>query len=920
MLSFPAPLSTDNETTLRASGYWARVMACLCPLEVVFRAQAAVSITGQPFIQFTYDTVDVGAFGDVWEGMVAYISATDSIREAKYRGRVRLAPDSNTFFIDYNVTILNDNDKIIVVRDTDLFTRQRDDTLIDSAIPFHDLPPMLAGLPTAIVLYDSDNDGVVTYTPSVEGIPVDAAATVVDTWAWSISGAGSSSIDNAALQAPLLTFQAGYHYLLRVIYEDDNGQENYQISHVYAVTRTFSAPTVTSVLVGSISHDIDDGSTVDLTAYADVSTLIDRTHVAIFALEHFGDGESAPLVNNVWMSGRIRSSSIQTEGSAEAGRAQQVTFSVEGITSYLRRLNIPNDIVRTTDTPDEWGEGIWNPYRMAVYAMWAYTTLTNICSFSVEDGAFEAYEVGGEPRGIDGGKILDVLTGILDPIKAAPNFAPSGEIHLARTVAYREDRSGVDTVATFELQDTRDLDIDEDSSRTTSQVVAYGGVFDSAANVWVLYQAHAPTVVYGEGDTRELTREILVADSTIAEAQDELEARASNDYAFNNAKPLMRLSLFDSYAGVLVPSNFQRWVAIVPASANPLGKAYGATDYWQLQSVTLGINADGTVDTSGEWYAETVFSDAQTDADLLPDNLSDMNPVLPVLPNEPALPTDPLENYPTDAPTLDELQPIDPSSAGQAYTPFPPDVAADMANKQGLANCRVLQPLFSNSSNTESSWLTVNTQPYRITLTGSAGIETEDTFCADEDNFSVGTIIDHTGNVYTVQAVFTGSVYRIIWGTNVDGAPCCNLQSYLETVGVITSTTVIDCEGNVIQIFSDLPADVRYFLLDSAGPFTVELTMAGGGEYVRFADAFYSYEINEDGEEVNEQALGPSEGLFIDNSLYVPSGGVPPFDSSHRYANLAFTGTGNIFRARMVFSSYIGVQTLYLTIDVCRQV
>jgi hypothetical protein len=475
----------------------------------------------------------------------------------------------------------------------------------------------------------------------------------------------------------------------------------------------------------------------------------------------------------------------------------------------------------------------------------------------------------------------------------------------------------------LELQDMRDLDIDTDSSRTTSQVVAYGGVYDSAANDWVIYQAHAPTIVSGEGDTRELTREILTVDSTITEAQDELEARVSNDYAFNNAKPLMRLALFDSWAGVLIPTNFQRWAAIVPASANPLAKAYSATDYWQLQSVTLGINADGSVDVNPEWHGETFFSGAQTDAALLPDNLSGMNPNLPGLPNDPAFPTDPLENYPTDTPTLDELAPIDPESASQAYTPWPPDIAAEVANRVGKVGCKVLQPLFSNSNNTESSWLTVNTDPYLITLTGSAGIETTDIFCADEDNFLFGNVTDHTGNVYTVEAQFTGSVYRIIWGTNVDGAPCCNLQSYLETVGVITSTTVIDCAGNVIQIFSDLPADVRYFLLDSAGPFTVELTMAGssGSEYVRFADAFYSYQKNEEGE-INMDtvaALGPSEGLFIDNSVYVPSGGVPPFDESGRYANLAFTGTGNIFRARMVFTSHTGVQNLYLTIDVCRK-
>lgn len=271
-MPFPTPLSTPQQTTLRTSGYWSRNLVALNPHEVVFRAQASESIVTAPFISFGYDNVDVGTYTDVWEGMVAYISATPDVRDAKYRGRVRLAPDANTFNIDENATILNDGDYIIVTRDVDLFARVRRDTLVDGAIAYHNLPPVTDGLPSVLVLYDADNDGLVNYTSVQTGIAVADSATVV-LWAWDISGVGTSSIDDPTLQNPTFTFEVGFHYLLRVIFEDDNGVANYQIVQIYAIDRTFGTPIVQPVVAGSIEAAVDDGYTSSLTAYADVDAL-----------------------------------------------------------------------------------------------------------------------------------------------------------------------------------------------------------------------------------------------------------------------------------------------------------------------------------------------------------------------------------------------------------------------------------------------------------------------------------------------------------------------------------------------------------------------------------------------------------------------------------------------------------------------
>lgn len=952
MSSFPSPLSSPQLATARASGYWARILACLNPNAVVFQAQAAEDITGTPFTQFTYNNVTIGAYTDVWPGMLLYLSPTTDIRDAYFRGRVRLDPTSSILYVNQNPSVLTTGDYVLIVRDVDLFARVRNDTLVDSSITFQRLQPTTMGLPSAIVLYDSDNDGQVSYTTIQTGIAVDADATTVDIWNWDVSGDGASSIDDPTLQNPTFTFEAGYHYLIRAQFEDDDGNENYQISHVYAVDRTFSAPAVTHVIAGSVQLDGDDGNTASLTAYAQVSTLLDRTHCAVWSIEHFGDDSDTPFVSNVLMNGRIRSDSIQTEGSAEAGRLQQVTFQVEGITAYLRRLRIPNDIIRPDATPSQWGE-IENPtpWRMVVYALWVYTTLTNICSVSVEDGAFEAWQIGAEPRGIDGGYALDVINSILETIHAAPNWSPSGEIHLAQTVSYKADRSGVPLIMTFGLGDQREYTIDRDSSKTVAQTVAFGGVFNSDANTIVLYTAQAPSIVYGDGaEIRELTREILTVDSTAADAAEEIGLRASNDYAFNNPKALLRQGLYDSFAGVLIPTNFQRWSNVIPASSNPLAIAYGATDYFQLQSASLTINANGSIDPSGEWYEETSFDDAQVLAALLPNNLSNMNPSFPVLPNDPAFPTDPLENYPTDTPSLDELAPIDPDSAAQAYTPFPPDVAADVGSAVGNPGCKTLRVNFKSSTNTESSWITTLSDDYLMTVQGFASVGTGALVPTVEYRFDEGDDLDFIAYVNAFSVSYAtymsdgwaqGFPGRIIIRRDLSGGDT------ITGATLYLNRALTPADGAVANFIMDWgvnPAAPSYITsalttFTDTYVFTGFSTTAGIGFEIgtnnsipdvrliravltgalipatdRYADAFYSWTLDADGNETDIQLLASDEGLFIDNTRYAS---IPPYSPDHRYTLLPFTGTGNSFLARMQFGTYSNNQNVLLFIEVC---
>lgn len=963
---FPVPVSGGDVTRLRRSNYWQRCFTAISTNEVLFRAQVNGEQT-EPFLSFAFDNVSIGSYTDCLPGLTCYLSPTTDIRDAIYRGRVRLAPTASTFYIDYNATAVPDNSYIIVTADSDVFARVRQGDLADGSISFYNLPPMIDGLPGCLVLYDSTNAGYVDYTPSQDGVPVADGATINDStgWQWAIRGGGATSYQSGSStsKAPTIRFTAGFKYMLQCSVTDSNAVTHYQWVHVYAIDRVFSAPVVLPVVTGSIESDLENGFSASITAYAQVNTLADRSHVAVFVVEHFGDDTSAPVLSNLRFSGRLRGETITTEGSAEAGQVQQVTFSAEGITAIMQRLRVPNDIVRHNATPDAFGE-IKNPtvYRMAVYALDLYSTVLTQGSFTAGQSSTLAWKIGGEPVSIDGGTALDMLAGICERIKAAPNYAPDGSIHLEQLASYQVDRSGIVTIADLEpMRESTGFEIDRDTSRQTGQVTAYGGYWSTVNNTFVLLTAFAPTVPYSESpETRELTRELLETDSTATEAETELQARAGNELAYYNAKPLITLDLIDSM-NFLFATGYQRYTALIPATSNSRGIAYGTSDYWQLQRVTTTYNPDGTAPVNAELVAETSNTDAQSVASLLPDNLTGMNPVFPVLSNDPAFPDDPLWMFPTDTPTLEEYPPIDPYSDFLANSPFTPDQAADAARKQGTANCKTVQVNMRNPGTTLGDFLTVNGAGYTVKITGTGQIGSDSwtqtfnmtsglngwTFALDNLGNPIGAVSPGSG-ITTTDCILEPSNYQlrglfiaynvvipsltsisivmdftaggllpnsVFW---LDGSPL-NLIPSPPTNG--TNVVTVYAPGGSIAAASQIGIQVNssYQTAYSGAALLKSITLTGtgtnpftsdpGGD--SFGDAFYRYFPGDDG---SAALFGTTEGLlFAGNKPAV----IPPYSPNHEYT-VQITGDGNQPQLAYALADYTEVVNRLLTLTYCR--
>lgn len=969
-MPFPSPVSAGDKTKMRASGYWNRPLAVLCQNTVVFACRAAQSITDAPFAQFTYDTVTVGAFGNALPGMVFYISSTNDIRAAKYRGRVRKTLTSSIFYCDENATILNDGDYIFVVRDVDLFAKVRKADLMDFDIAYHNLEPQISGLPSVAVLYDANDDGVVSFAPTQSGIPVASTATSSFTWLWTISGDGATSYTSGSStsQNPVIQLAAGFEYLIQCRATDSNSIPHIQYIRVYAVDFDFAALVVGAIVSGNVSHDVDNGFIGNVTAYADVNSILDRTHVTIFRVEHFGTGNEDSVFTNVLMCGRLRSETDNTAGDSDAGRIKETTFPVEGITSYLQRLRVPPDIIRASAAPDEWGE-ITEPtlYRALCYMMSNYTTLTNICSFDADSAYFAAWEMGGEPVSADGGYALELMKTLLDRIKATANFAPTGEIFMQIMASYQVDRSGIQTIMDFDESegDYRDFQIERDTSDITSQVTAYGGMFNSANNAFVLFTALAPTIIYGDApETAELNRELLEADSTVAEARSELGTRAANHVAFINPKPLLRVTFKSGFSGILIATLYQRWTHTIAASANTRGIAYTSADYWQLQSVNITINTDGSLETSGDFIAETEFADAQAVASLLPINLSGMNPEFPVLSNDPAFPDEPLWMFPTDTPTTAEQPAIDPYSLYMTGSPFTPDQAAQAAAQQGTVFCRPLQVNFKNSGTVQTDWSTVNGAGYTITVRGDAQIAEDTwvhTFDFTEDDGGWTPILTFHGGTYTPgvgwvasDGGLAGGFYRR--GIDIEYTGLASTEftglsvTYNYTVGSFDSPLNSAFTGFVgaTQVWdilnpamvngtglnrgwsgSDTDTSLRVQIntstqatpVYSGSAVITRITVTGKGTnpfpggttagIVR-GDAFY-YGYNEEAGGL-AQLYGAEQGLRINSTPITP---VPPFNPNHEYS-FPYTGDGNPVVSNFADTDYTDNQNALLDELICR--
>jgi hypothetical protein len=875
--------STDDRTIIR-SAYRARDFVIFDPCEVVFQAQVSAipSAPDGTYLQIAYDTVSTGAFGDIKTGQMVIISETTdhTIPVRDYRDmRISKTPTASILYINESGLPLALDYYITVVDTRKPLQRVRAGTMVDGIMPPQGLPATITGLPSAIYIeststgtFDFAGVGIQTFT----GITV--SSTLYDFPGGSYDTGAATDLD------PIVTMPADSHTWCRLSYVLSNGVTNYM--DFQFIVQDPANPTLATLTIDQLTLNRTwQGHHATCRAFAGVAItqVMNGTRAVIVSRRKYKGGALDGEMPNVSFVGYLS----KENNSTPSRNDKSARFDLVSIWERAGQLPFNPIAVRDVASPTTWDEiNLPTAQRVVTHVLARYSTILNLCSLNLD--TIDSTWYGGD-MDLNASSLGDAVEQVLSEINAVVIQNPSGELFLRRDLRFEDDtaRDAADSVWTLTEADLKSLDVTVKHDETTGRVIIGFRGYQTSRVPSKGGKAVAPAVILGTSpETQTRNNQLMSADLTDAQLIAAARVRNGNLLAAEN--PPFEMSGTTRGNLSWLNTSCHQWITIsLPPSVTTRGVALSVRALLISLEISY-LNREGDHDLNIELLPETKGGGALIVAALSP-NVSGLS--MFVLPPMPAYGG----NYGGPSTLNGENQRFNRQNMGGMGVPIPPKQSYEDAQYAPEAGKKKFAISFANSASVGAGFTSVLSDPYTVTVSGSAGIETADSFCANEDNFSVGTVIDHTGNVFTVQADFLGSVYRIVWGENVDGALCCNLASYLETSGVITSATVIDCEGNVIQIFADLPADVRYFLLDSAGAFTVELTMSSGGsgtDYIRFGDAFYSWAIDEEtGEEIDISLLGATRGFFIEG--ITATGTPPPYSPTHEYT-FEWEGTGNI--------------------------
>jgi len=537
-----AALTTAQYDALRGTNqpvpsYRASEYVAFLPNTIVFAALVNGAPTGTSFAQVTFDTVTTGAYTDVQVGQVVLIGTDSDIRKATFTGRVRLAPTSTLLYINEVSDVIANNAHIWVIDDYRIMDRlsriSAGAQLKDYSLTFQNTPPYVYNLQSVYAgVVDSSGKIALSFAPLAQ--PVMSGATI-SSWLWTVPAGMTITTGSTTTQNISATFDSGFSGFVTVAATDSNGKAGSFHFWVLAVAADFS--NVVNLDTNGVNLTNDNGSwSGSLTAFSGVSALLDNTLVVIFDVEWY-NGTKGSLFANVKFLGRIRTERDSTTSDEIFSRLQKADFDLEGVIDQLgREEHLPFALVTKT-SPAKWDElvNLTIPRAIAYSLIWHTTLLTlHSLSFDVFDNTW-LYPL----LPTQGGNIQGVITDLGSSINANLQAAPTGELQIVRHADYLSNtqRSSLVTVANFTTEDLIAIqpltlsEVDE-----TGKVQASGGFYNSTSGTVIPLLSLAPGAAQGIGSgVSNFARQVLVANQTQANAQNELNTRTGNEYAANGA-------------------------------------------------------------------------------------------------------------------------------------------------------------------------------------------------------------------------------------------------------------------------------------------------------------------------------------------------------------------------------------------------
>lgn len=976
-MGFNEVISGDQQEIFEAGGYSAYDVLCMPPMNIMMQARPAVDSEADVLFEILFDNVAYGSFENVKPDMMFIISAGTTIEDflkPAYRGRITKAATSTKLFIA-EASIALDTSLYVTVFEMYLpVQRLRSGNLIDGVLPFETLPPALKGLQSSYFAEPDPLTGEASFLFSPVGQPMEADSSIDDMtgWHWEFSGAVTYTTGDEDSREIEVVLEEG-HYWVTVYCTDSNNVTGSLIFDVFVQDRYASNMISLGTNGAEITSDWQNGVNASIDYIGGAENILDRWRVTIVTFERWRAGD--PELPNVVFVGHFQNDTSDTRAD-NYGALKDRRFTIAGFSALAGECKLSFLAITDTASPAAWDDiSLPNPARVIAHLMSRYSTLARLCC--VDFGDLNSDDWYGGNRDIESPYLLDACNQAADEINAALVFCADGQIGLRRNLNFVSDaeRDAADTIATITTSRITTLSFSREHVPNLAQLQVGCRSYRTANGSSLAITATAPAIALGEGaDFDEAPNQLLRANATTAEARAEAGERAGNLLAYRDNSAEWTLELDGSYR-FAQPSVHQWWNVIIPAADISNGVGLTADDRLLLKSFTHTFSPErGTRVTRGTFIQETRGGLTMILVSVIPDNVPTAMQVRPPMSAYGGA-FAPRSTINSTSSTPARKPPRGYAFVSMPGSPKQQQAAEEAIPRPG---CVIQKPAinFRNPADVVTPFTLVNGELYDIYVKGSAKISTTATI-TDDMTGGLGVHSHEVSATYPFGAFsgggndFTGTEsghWAATDGRTGGGCIHATLEpggggyqgAVVVDLGAETIVTALDfwhrwnaspqfsirwvqfydaakvligspdqafiandfaffthntwagsvegCRYVVIQIFGSNASGAPV----SAG-FLDDISVTFGAPDTR-GDAFYQWQLDEDGNETEAELYPAFRGLRLNSS---PLAVIPDFDSQHFYTIYGYEGIGSPLPLRFQMEDYTNVENAQLKVLIC---
>lgn len=944
-------LSSTQLNTINSGGYAGEVRISVCPSEVVFQCEVAADVTNSVFLSFAWTNTLQGDHEDVQPDMTVYITFTDDpleLRNPLWQGRAPRVPTADTFYVNESSFNLLTGYVVTVLNTYEPLQMDRSGALVDGYISYANLPPAVKNI---LCFYYGEDETEYQFSFAPVGQAMAQGATIAS-YHWTFPAGTTYQVGNASTQNITVTVPYGHIWAFLDI-EDSNGVTQRFKFEILVCGRDDPAFMFEAHGDVQINGDIETGWNASVTYFAGVEALLNRTRIAIIAFDNYKSG--AGVFPNVAFIGYFVQEDTAITADMVSSVLAETRFEVQSFASLIAQLPVPPLAIRNTASPDAWDE-LNQPttQRVIWHLITRYSTFGTLCpiDFVTTDSTWF-----GGSMDLEASTLLESINRIADEINAKLVFFPGGDAVLEINANFlsEADRNALPAlIASGNVTDDNlwNYGLPIPYYQTVGQVECGFATFYTAGADPLKLAGIAPAVARQEGiESPVILAQLLPANQDQATAIELAKRRIGDMLEWLNPPVLINFALTDGWRFV-TPSLRVWWLFDLPGNNSTRGLPVPATQQYLLLSISLTWHNDGTWDITGSARLETQGGLSQINVTISPNTIDTDLPVLPIQSDYDAYSPDGTLNYQSTDPG-DDMQPFGSGYGVWQFDPMTTEDAGNAADNMPDPNCQIIRPSlnFSSGASRQTSRVTVNNDPYSITVKGSTQLAPETwTLIIDLTALTLpawlsitrGTHVPGTGMVEATSGGFTGvnfdltfpggvAVHQVVYDADltipVSGTATGffafrqampfevvsdvltagsynGIRTYnVAGMGITTLTAIVQSAGAAAS-----GGTVIWRTLTLKGTGTPPDDATGGAAL--FGDPFYQYQADDDS---TAELYPEGYGLTIQS---LPPDVIPEFNPEHIY-QLAAEGDGNPFVFIFFQADYSQIASNQLYIRVC---